>query len=135
VALAFFVMAAPSVHCAETTRDDLFSQEARQPRLVGDWWKIAGDPDLGELTSTNQQPVDFGIWQATDGTWQLWSCIRATRETGRTRLFHRWEGSKLTDSDWKPMGIALRADAKFGVQPGGRRAPFGFRDRTGFVMF
>ncbi len=135
VALAFFVMAAPSVRCAETTRDHLLSQEARRPRLVGDWWKIAGDPDLGELTSTNQQPVDFGIWQATDGTWQLWSCIRATRETGKTRLFHRWEGSKLTDSNWKPMGIALRADAKFGEQPGGLQAPFVFRDDTRFVMF
>jgi hypothetical protein len=46
------------------------------PRIDGDWWQIAGDPDLGEYTSEKQQPVDFAIWQAADGTWQLWSCIR-----------------------------------------------------------
>src|SRR5688572_27027007 len=46
------------------------------PRIVGQWWTIAADPDLGELTTPKQQPVDFGIWPASDGTWQLWSCIR-----------------------------------------------------------
>src|SRR3954468_23067546 len=61
-----------------------------KPRIVGDWWKISGDPDLGRLTTTNQEPVDFGIWQAADHTWQLWSCIRGTTEKGKTRLFYRW---------------------------------------------
>ena len=41
------------------------------PRLSDDWWTVAGDPDLGPLTDPKQQPVDFGIWQATDGSWQL----------------------------------------------------------------
>jgi len=59
----------------------------KKPRIVGDWWQVAGDPDLGELTSPKQQPVDFGVWQATDGTWQLWSCIRNTKERGHARLF------------------------------------------------
>ena len=61
------------------------------PRLTGDAWQIASSPDLGELTVKGQQPVDFAIWRAADGTWQLWSCIRNTKETGKTRLFHRWE--------------------------------------------
>src|SRR5215831_5557656 len=82
----------------------------RTPRIVGDWWEVAGDPDLGELTSAKQQPVDFGIWQAADGTWQLWSCIRNTREHGMTRLFYRWVGTQLTEPNWKPVGIAMRAD-------------------------
>src|SRR5262245_36090720 len=77
------------------------------PEIVGGWRQVAGDPDLGELTTAGQQPVDFSIWQAADGTWQLWSCIRSTKEQGRTRLFHRWEGARLTDSDWRPMGIAM----------------------------
>jgi hypothetical protein len=47
----------------------------KRPRIVGDWWQVAGDPELGDLTSPKQQPVDFAIWQAADGTWQLWSCI------------------------------------------------------------
>ena len=84
------------------------------PHLAGPWWTIAGDPDLGALTSPKQQPVDFGIWQAADGTWQLWSCIRGTHEPGKTRLFHRWEGGKLTDRDWTPKGIALAGRLRFG---------------------
>jgi hypothetical protein len=54
------------------------------PRIAGDWWTVAGNPDLGDLTSPKQQPVDFSIWQAADGTWQLWSCIRNTRIPGAT---------------------------------------------------
>lgn len=34
------------------------------PTIDGDWWQIAGDPDLGDYTSPEQQPVDFGVWQA-----------------------------------------------------------------------
>ena len=106
-----------------------------KPELVGDWRQIAGDPNLGELTNAKQQPVDFGIWQAADGAWQLWSCIRSTKETGKTRLFYRWEGAKLTDSNWKPMGIAMRADAKFGEMPGGLQAPYVFKSEGRYVMF
>jgi hypothetical protein len=86
------------------------------PRIAGDWWTVAGNPDLGELTGPNQQPVDFSIWQAADGTWQLWSCIRNTKIGGRTRLFHRWEGKQFTDTDWKPIGIALCADPACGEE-------------------
>lgn len=28
------------------------------PKLQGEWWQIAGNPDLGECTSEEQQPVD-----------------------------------------------------------------------------
>jgi hypothetical protein len=93
------------------------------PQIDGDWWQVAGDPDLGEFTDPKQQPVDFGVWQAADGTWQLWSCIRHTKCGGHTRLFHRWEGRELTDPDWQPMGIAMQADPQFGEQPGGLQAP------------
>jgi hypothetical protein len=107
----------------------------RRPRIVGDWWQVAGNPDLGELTNPKQQPVDFAIWQAADGTWQLWSCIRSTKESGMTRLFYRWEGAKLTDKNWKPMGIAMRADPKTGEVKGGLQAPFVFRAEGRFEMY
>ncbi len=106
-----------------------------QPRIVGAWWQIAGNPDLGELTAENQQPVDFGIWQAADGTWQLWSCIRKTKEAGNTRLFYRWQGARLTDAAWTPMGIAMRADPAVGEQEGGLQAPFVFRHNSHYLMF
>jgi hypothetical protein len=75
---------------------------------------VAGNPDLGEYTSDKQEPVDFTIWQAADGTWQLWTCIRNTGCGGHTRLFFRWEGWELTDANWRPKGIAMMADTALG---------------------
>jgi len=94
------------------------------PEIDGNWWQVAGNPDLGELTRERQQPVDFAVWQATDGSWQLWSCIRSTKCGGHTRLFYRWEGKNLTDPNWKPMGIAMQADTTLGEQKGGLQAPY-----------
>jgi len=97
------------------------------PRIDGDWWQVAGNPDLGELNGpagkAPQQPVDFSIWQAADGTWQLWSCIRHTKCGGYTRLFYGWEGQKLTDTDWKPLGIKMNADVDYETNVGGLQAP------------
>ncbi len=106
---------------------------------VGPGCQIAGGPDLGpSFTTATQQPVDFAVWPAADGTWQLWSCIRGTKEEGYTRLFHRWEGAKITDDKWSPKGIAMRAgrvtpdgspsdgkfDASYGEMKGGLQAPY-----------
>jgi hypothetical protein len=109
--------------------------EFRMPMIQEPWTQIAGDPDLGALTTGKQQPVDFGIWQAADGTWQLWSCIRGTKESGKTRLFYRWEGAHLTNANWKPMGIAMRADPRTGELEGGLQAPFVFRNGRSYKMF
>lgn len=105
------------------------------PRVDGDFWQVAGEPDLGKWTSPNQQPVDFGIWQAADGTWQLWSCIRSTALPGKTRLFYRWQSSRLTDRDWTPMGIVMMADPNFGETEGGLQAPFVLKDKSTYYMF
>lgn len=113
------------------------SAQAADERLIPviDEWTIAGDPDLGDLTSPKQQPVDFAIWQAADRTWQLWSCIRNTKCGGNTRLFYRWEGKRLTDKNWKPMGIAMQADPKFGETPGGLQAPHAVKIGDVYHMF
>lgn len=104
------------------------------PTVSGSWWTIAHNPDLGELQGPKQEPVDFAIWQAKDGTWQLWSCIRHTGCGGKTRLFHRWEGRRLTSRDWKPMGVAMQADPAFGETPGGLQAPHVLRVGNTFYM-
>ncbi|MBP7948675.1 MAG: hypothetical protein KA004_03395 [Verrucomicrobiales bacterium] len=104
------------------------------PQIEGGWWSVAGNPDLGEFTSERQQPVDFAVWQAADGSWQLWSCVRETKCGGRTRLFHRWEGGQLTDTDWKPMGIAMRADPALGETDGGLQAPHVFKEQGRYHM-
>ena len=105
------------------------------PQIDGEFWQVAGDPDLGKYTTAKQQPVDFGIWQAADGTWQLWSCIRSTATPGKTRLFYRWQANKLTDKDWTPMGISMMADPNFGETEGGLQAPFVLKEGSDYVMF
>jgi hypothetical protein len=105
------------------------------PQIDGDFWQVAGDPDLGKYTTPKQQPVDFGIWQAADGTWQLWSCIRGTATPGKTRLFYRWQGRNLTDKDWTPMGIGMMADPNFGETEGGLQAPFVLKENSVYYMF
>lgn len=107
----------------------------KTPVVKGDWWTIAGNPDLGAYTTPEQQPVDFGIWQAADGSWQLWSCIRHTKAGENTRLFYRWEGQNLTDQNWKPMGIAMEADTTYGEQSGGLQAPYVVRRMTLITCF
>ncbi|HID75280.1 MAG TPA: hypothetical protein EYP56_04705 [Planctomycetaceae bacterium] len=105
------------------------------PQIEEPWWRVAGNPDLGELAGPNQEPVDFAIWQAADSTWQLWSCIRKTREPGHSRLFYRWEGRSLTEPNWRPMGIAMHADPRLGEQPGGLQAPYVIRADGRYYMF
>ena len=106
-----------------------------RPEIEGQWWQIAGNPDLGEFTSPKQQPVDFALWQAKDGTWQLWSCIRNTKCGGKTRLFYRWEAKNLTDKNFKPMGIAMQADVTLGEQKGGLQAPHVIKVGNVYYMF
>jgi hypothetical protein len=105
------------------------------PRIEGQWWRISGNPDLGRFTTDHQQPVDFAIWRAADGTWQLWSCIRSTAYPGWTRLFYRWEARRLTDRDWRPMGIAMTSDTKLGEVEGMLQAPYVIRYQGGYLMF
>jgi len=110
------------------------AEQVYRPVIDGRWWQIAGDPDLGEYTREKQQPVDFGVWQASDGTWQLWSCIRHTGCGGNTRLFYRWEGGKLTDANWTPMGIAQMARTDLGETLGGQQAPHVVKEGNFYYM-
>ena len=93
------------------------------PEIDGEWWQVAGNPDLGDFNSDDQQPTAFGMWQAADGTWQLWGCIRKTNVGGQTRLFYRWEGTRITDTEWEPKGIAMVAEPDYGETPGGLQSP------------
>lgn len=136
VVLAYVMMVGPWVWFAALALAAHGGDVPAVPRIDEQGWRqIAGNPDLGELSSDKQEPVDFGIWQAADGTWQLWSCIRNTKETGVTRLFHRWEGKQLTDTNWQPKGIAMRGDPTFGERPGGLQAPFVIRQGDKWLMF
>lgn len=104
------------------------------PALDGDPWTVASTPDLGPLNGPDQQPVDFAVWQAGDGTMQLVSCIRGTAEPGETRLLFRWQGASPTARDWSPQGVFMRADPSYGETVGGLQAPYVVRDGAGFRM-
>jgi len=45
--------------------------EHRAPTIKGDWWRIADNPDLGPYNLEKQQPLDFGVWQAANGSCPL----------------------------------------------------------------
>jgi hypothetical protein len=107
----------------------------RVPTVSGDWWRIAGPPELGKFSTPKQEVVDFAVWQALDGTWQAWSCIRHTAEPGATRLFHRWQGNSLTDTSWEPMGVAMRADPAFGERLGSMQAPYVMKAGEKYHMY
>ncbi len=102
--------------------------------IDGAWTNATGNPDLGALTSAMQQPVDFTIWQAADGTWHIWECIRFTLVGGNTRLFYRWQAASPL-GPWTPDGIAMEADPSVGEIAGGLQAPYVFREADRFHMF
>jgi hypothetical protein len=105
------------------------------PIVDGKWWNVTNNPDLGKYTSAKQETVDFGVWQAADGSVQLWSCIRATKAPGYTRLFHRWESKDILDTAWAPKGIAMEADTTLGEEKGGLQAPFVLKEKGIYYMF
>lgn len=99
-------------------------QEPIRPVIEGPWWTVASKPQLPEnYDSPEQEPVDFTVWQAADGTWQLWSCIRQTKCGGHTRLFYGWEGKTLLETNWEPQGIKSESRPDLGESPGGLQAP------------
>jgi hypothetical protein len=111
------------------------------------WTSFIGMPDLAlgplgntSFNSPHMQPVDFAVWQAADGTWQLQSCIRNTCVTGcdadgkalqwdHSRLFYRWESPAVANSStfplhgWKDVGVVMLGEAAVGERVGGLQAP------------
>jgi len=82
------------------------------PALDGEPWHITGYPELGELDYGGfHEVVDHAIWQSADGKWHCWSCIRGTKIG---RLLYGWVGDTLEQRTWKPEGIVMRAEAKYG---------------------
>jgi hypothetical protein len=111
------------------------AQQRPAPWIAGDWVQIAGEPELGRFATPKQEVVDFAVWEALDGSWQAWSCIRHTAEAGATRLFHRWQGRSPVEPGWEPMGVAMRADPAFGERLGSMQAPFVLRIDGRFWLF
>ncbi len=82
------------------------------PALDGSPWYITGYADVGDLAiGNNHEIVDHAIWQSADGKWHCWACVRGTRIG---RVLYGWEGDSPEQSNWKPVGITMRADRTYG---------------------
>jgi hypothetical protein len=135
VCVGVVIMAAPVLAQEDDGQGDKNDTVKLIPKIAGDWWNIASNPDLGQLSNPKQQPVDFAIWRDNTGDWRLWSCIRNTNEPGKTRLLFGWSASQLSDTNWKPTGVMLQADPNLGETPGGLQAPYVMPYNDGFRMF
>ena len=106
------------------------------PQLIGEAWQIGKDsPDVSPYTGGSA--CDYTIFRATDGTWQCIACIRGTSWSGRTRLFYRWEGASMDQSDWEPKGIFYKATPGIGLQTTNDsvQAPHMVETEDRFLMF
>lgn len=111
-------------------------QEAPEaPHLDGAWWRIAAPPALETFATGREQTVDFTIFPAKDGTWQLISCVRNTAHPGEGRLLYRWESKGLAEKDWQPKGIFLTSDPKHGHKEGRMQAPHAVKDGDTYWLF
>ena len=123
-------------------------QRKLRPVLSSDWWLIGPPPPQGK----NDLPVKLGkdgkimayesvdhhIFQAEDGYWHLWGCVR---HTGWGRILYHWKAKNLTDSPWEDTGEFIRANAAFGESINGWgneewiQSPYIVKENDLFYMF
>ena len=106
------------------------------PRLEGNWIQLVGQPQLEKWASPDVEPVDFTVFRADDGRWQLISCIRKTTHPGAGRLLYRWSSDDLTREGWKGEGIFLASKEEWDHAEGRVQAPFHIKDgKTHYLMY
>lgn len=108
---------------------------AVKPSLGGPWIRLVGRPPLEKWASQEAEPVDFTVFQADNGRWQLISCIRHTKHPGGTRLLYRWSSPQLTQEEWRPEGIFLSSKPDWSHAEGKLQAPFHVRDAGKHLLF
>jgi hypothetical protein len=112
---------------------------AHIPALDGDPWHITGYPDVGSLQDgPDHEIVDHAIWQAKDRSWHVLACVR---KTNVGRVLYEWEGSSLEQTNWKPLGVTMRADHRYGESVNDweieewLQAPYVLEDKGTYYMF
>jgi len=105
------------------------------PRLAGPWIRLTDRPPLERWGTPKAEPVDFTIFRAADGRWQLISCIRNTSYPGKGRLLYRWSSDRLTAPGWRADGIFLESQAEIGNAEGLMQAPHCVIDDGRYRLF
>ncbi len=138
----FFSIAAevPETPCLNKTGDDCMGWST-------DGWRIVKrSPSNYEFDNGEEdEVVDFAVFQAADGTWQVIGCVRwatcpvpyDTKGQGKGRLLFRWESPDLFAPDWKEMGVLFTTDDLKGVSKyaqGMLQAPYVVKDNGLYYM-
>ncbi len=87
----------------------------------GEWRQLVHTPDITGYdwdNGTTDEPCDFTIFQAADGTWQLNACVRNTTYPGYSRLLFHWESADFFATDWTPLGVFEHTAASPGEPDG-----------------
>lgn len=105
------------------------------PRLGGPWIQLVGRPELEKWASPEAEPVDFTLFQADDGNWQLIACVRKTTHPGSGRLLYRWSSPELQREGWKGEGIFLSSRPDWDHREGVVQAPFHVKDGAKHYLF
>jgi hypothetical protein len=108
---------------------------ARVPRLAGPWVRLTERPPLERWNTEKAEPVDFTIFRAKDGRWQLIACIRHTSHPGKGRLLYRWSSDRLTAPGWRGDGIFLESRAEVGNAEGLMQAPHCVIEQGRYYLF
>ena len=108
---------------------------SRVPKLAGPWIRLTDRPPLERWGTPKAEPVDFTIFRAADGRWQLISCIRNTSHPGKGRLLYRWSSDRLTAPGWRADGIFLESQAEIGNAEGLMQAPHCVIDDGRYHLF
>ena len=108
---------------------------ALTPRLDGPWIKLVGRPELERWATPKVEPVDFTVFQADDGRWQLIACVRHTSHPGKGRLLYRWSSDRLTATEWRGDGIFLESSDTMNHTEGLLQAPFHVHDGNRHHLF
>ena len=128
IALLIFVGSGRLFSQTAPIGDDVGSQvqssASSTPRLDGPWIKLVGRPPLEKWASDRAEPVDFTLFQADNGRWQLIACVRHTSHPGGTRLLYRWSSPDLVAENWRADGIFLSSDPDWDHAEGTLQAPF-----------
>lgn len=107
-------------------------QEVMVPEIEGEWKKIIDMPDLGGLNTPGVAISELAIWQAGDGSWQLWATVANTTIGGYNRLFYGWEAPPADDllptDGWIAKGVVFTSDTSKGELLGSVRSPYAFQD-------
>lgn len=95
------------------------SRQLLIPEVSSQFWNIGPEPDLSEAGLQPEpvkglqpnQPNDHCIYQAEDGKWHLWACVR---HTAVGRILCHWEADSLQQSPWNYTGEIIRASKEAG---------------------